>query len=158
MPLEGLSGDEAIVAEAAVAVAIALATIFWIRRRSEPAPDPWPLDIDLAVRDPSAISLCVNCMYPQEERRWFCPYCGFPVGECVASMPYLYIFVLGESLRRGVTGPPERNALQTAFLAVFAAGQYAVFAPLYWYWMVCKAEGKPICSTWRREPNFEDEA
>jgi hypothetical protein len=108
-------------------------------------PDPWPPEVDATVRARDARPLCLNCTYPQEERRWFCPNCGFPAGEYVATMPYLYIFLLGEGMRRGVTGPPERNLPRTLFYVLFSASQYSVFAPVYWFWMTRRADGHPIC-------------
>jgi len=159
MALESLTRGEALIAKASLATATALALTSWLRRvASRTAPDPWPREVDVGVRDPTAIPLCVNCTYPQEGHCWFCPYCGFPSGEYVATMPYLYIFALGESLRRGVTGPPERNAGQSVFLVMFSACQYTIFAPFYWYWMVRKSNGRPICRAWRREPSFGIEA
>jgi hypothetical protein len=156
MPLETLTHGEALIATAALAFAAVLASVTWIRRlASKTASDPWPREVDVEVRDPSAIPLCVNCTFPQEGHYWFCPYCGFPAGDFVTSMPYLYIFALGESMRRGVTGPPEKDAALSTFLTIIAACQYSVFAPLYWYWMFRKSRGKPICMTWRREPNLE---
>lgn len=88
--------------------------------------------------------LCLNCAAPQGGHRWFCPKCGFPGGEYVVLMPYLQIFTVGEVLRRGVTGPPEKGFAIKAGLVVYSLTQYAVFAPLYWFWMARKARGKPI--------------
>lgn len=119
-------------------------------------PDPWPAEIDAAVKDPAAVPLCCNCLYPQEANPWRCPHCGFPVGEYVALNPYLQLFLVGEVLRKGVIGPPERRVGVQVFLVVFSLGQYAVFAPIYWYWMVRRAQGKPICAERRREIKFEE--
>lgn len=57
-------------------------------------------------------------------------------------MPYLQIFTVGEVLRRGVTGPPEKGFAIKAGLVVYSLTQYAVFAPLYWFWMARKARGE----------------
>ena len=65
-------------------------------------------------------------------------------------MPYLQIFVLAEVLRRGVTGSPERRIGVQVFLALLSITQYAVFAPVYWFWMFRRAQGRPIC----HEPVF----
>jgi len=107
-------------------------------------PDPWSAEIDAAVKDPNAEALCVSCLFPQAPHSWFCPHCGYPTGDYVPMMPYLQIFVVSEVLRRGVSGPPEQRAGTQVFLALFSATQYAVFAPVYWFWMLRRAQGKPL--------------
>lgn len=116
----------------------------------ETTPDPWPSEVDEAVRRRDAVPLCVNCLSPHGHH-WFCPHCGFPGGEYVTVMPYLHVFATGEALRRGVLGPPENNLPQTAMLVLFSAANYGPFAPLYWFWMSRKAAGRPICEIHRRE-------
>jgi hypothetical protein len=118
-------------------------------------PDPWPEEVDLSVRAPDAIPLCIDCLYPQEGRPWFCPHCRYPTGEFVTMMPYLRIFSVGEILRRGVVGPPEKGlALKAGF--VLLSAQYSLFAPVYWYWMVRKSRGRPICYAQRKDLTFEE--
>ena len=90
------------------------------------------------------VRLCLDCLAPQEGHLWFCPQCGAPSGEYVNTMPYLYLFSMGEGFRRGVTGPPEKRPAINAGLLLAATTQYAVFAPLYWFWMYRKAQGKPL--------------
>lgn len=119
-------------------------------------PDPWPHEIDLAVRSPEAIPLCISCLFPQEGRPWFCPHCGFPAGEFVAAMPYLHIFPTGEILRRGVMGSPDTGFLPATGFAFLSATQYGPFVPVYWFWMARKALGKPICQLRRVDLGFED--
>ena len=119
-------------------------------------PDPWSTEVDAAVRESSAVPLCTNCLFPQEENRWFCPHCGFPTGDYVAVMPYLQVLVIGEVLRRGVMGAPERRIGPNVFLGLLALSQFAVFAPVYWFWMIRRAIGKPICVE-RRVPIVTDE-
>lgn len=121
-------------------------------------PDPWPAEIDAAVRDPAAVPLCVNCLHPQDGHWWFCSNCGSPTGEFVATMPYLYIFQQGEFFRRGVMGAPERRKDVLFFQALYAAANYSFFVPLYWFWMVRRAQGRPICEERRREMQFEESA
>jgi hypothetical protein len=65
-------------------------------------------------------------------------------------MHYLQIYVLAEVLRRGVAGAPERRVGVQLFLASLSAVQYAIFAPVYWYWMFRRARGRPI----RADPIF----
>jgi len=130
----------------------------WLRRLwSEFPPDPWPKDVDAAVRSSEAVPLCIDCLYPQEAHRWFCPHCGKPTGDYVALMPYLQVLVMGELFRSGVLGPPERRRGAQIFLVVYSAAQYGVFAPLYWFWMLRKAQGEPICQEVRKDLPFAEE-
>ncbi len=119
-------------------------------------PDPWPAEVDVSVRATTAIPLCRDCLYPQEEQRSFCPHCGTPIGELVPLDPYLQIFLIGDTLRKGVLGPPERRTGAQLFLIAFSLIQYAVLAPVYWFWMVRRAQGKPICIERRRPIEFEE--
>lgn len=123
----------------------------------ESPPDPWPADVDEAVRRRDATPLCLHCLAPQPGHRWFCAHCGFPVGDQVMWMEYLPIFAVGEVLRRGVMGPPERHLPRTLGFLVYSGAQYGPFAPLYWYWMVGKALGRPISVARRPELRFEDD-
>ena len=120
-------------------------------------PDPWSAEIDTAVRKPDAVPLCVNCLHPQEGHFWFCPHCGCPTGPYVATMPYLNIFLDGEIFRRGVMGPPEKRKSVLFFQAFYAAANYSFFVPIYWFWMIRRAQGRPICEEKRRELRFEDD-
>src|SRR5215203_3437622 len=104
-----------------------------LRDKFRAHPDPWPPEVDAAIKDPCAEALCISCLYPQELHQWFCPHCGYPTGDFVPVMPYLQIFPVAEVLRRGVIGPPERRVGVQLFLIVLSITQYAVFAPLYWF-------------------------
>lgn len=64
-------------------------------------------------------------------------------------MPYLQNFALGEVLRRGVMGAPERRRGVQVFLVVYSLCEYTVFAPVYWYWMHRRARGRPIVTEQR---------
>jgi hypothetical protein len=156
MALESLSRGEAFVAMAAVTVAVALALVTWIRRlASKSTPDPWPQEVDEAVRNREAVPICLSCLYPQGERSWLCPHCGFPAGDFVTLMPYLQNFAIGELFRRGVMGPPERSMGRNSLLTLLSLGEYGFFAPIYWYWMIRKAMGKPICQVRREDIKIE---
>jgi len=73
-------------------------------------------------------------------------------------MPYIGNFVEGEFFRRGVSGPPEPGFLRHLFLVIYATVTYWFFAPVYWYWMIRKAQGRPICAQFRREYTPADSA
>ena len=141
---------------ALVVVGVALIIVLIRRFRASAPPDPWSSEIDQAVKARDAIPVCSNCLYPQAGHRWFCPHCAFPTGDYVTSMPYLQIFAIGEVLRRGVIGLPERGFARKAFFVIFSASEYLAFAPIYWFWMVRKAHGKPICQARRDELKFEE--
>lgn len=49
-----------------------------------------------------------------------------------------------------VMGPPERRLGVLAFLVLSSTTQYSIFAPVYWYWMIRRARGRPICQAFRR--------
>lgn len=142
-----------------IGIVVGLAIIFirWFLGllRHVPA-DPWSPEIDQAVRKRDAVPVCVECLCPQEGHRWFCPHCGFPSGEYVTTMPYLYIFTYGELLRRGVTGPPDKSSGRFLGFAVFSAAQYSLFFPVYWFWLIRKACGKPIGQPSRPDLKFVD--
>jgi hypothetical protein len=144
---------------ALVALVAALAIYLFRKIReiaSKTSPDPWPQEVDLAVKARDAVPMCINCLYPQEGHRWFCPHCAFPTGEYVTIMPYLQIFAVGEVFRRGVIGPPETGFARKAFFVIYSASEYVVFAPIYWFWMARKARGKPICRARRDDLKFEE--
>jgi hypothetical protein len=126
-----------------------------VLRHGKPA--PWSPELEAAVRDPAAVPLCVNCLFPQEQHARFCPHCGFPGGHYVATMPFLTVFLDGELFRRGVMGPPEKRPVVLVFQALYAAMNYSVFVPIYWFWMVRRALGHPICAERRPELRFESE-
>ena len=148
---------ESIVGTISLLAALTLLLIYKIREiAGQTSPDPRPQEIDRAVKASDAVPLCMECLYPQDERRWFCPYCGFPAGEYVTTMHYLYIFAIGEVLRRGVIGPPERSLGRKMFFVLCSVWQYSLFAPIYWFWMARKAYGKPVCQAQRKELQFEE--
>jgi hypothetical protein len=141
-----------------IAVGVTIIFIRWIIEllRKVPA-DPWPLEIDQAVRKRDAVPVCVDCLCPQESHGGFCRHCGFPTGEYVTSMPYLQIFAVGEFLRRGVTGPPDKSLFRQLGWAVSSMTQYSIFFPVYWFWLVSRACGRSIGQPHRVDLRFEDE-
>lgn len=157
MPSNPEYDPERLIAVVGITVAIAIIFVRWLLDllRKIP-PDPWPAEVDQAVRQRDAIPVCVDCLCPQEGHRWFCPHCSFPTGEYVTTMPYLHIFAYAELLRRGVTGPPDKSLGRFLGFAVFSVAQYALFFPAYWFWLARKARGKPICQVKRLDLKFED--
>jgi hypothetical protein len=123
---------------------------------SQPQPDPWPEEVDAAIRHPTATPLCISCLTPQARDEWFCPHCAFPTGDFVPLMPYLQIFPVAEVLRRGVIGPPERRLGVQLFLVALSFSQYTLFAPVYWFWMLRRARGRPICPERRKDIVFDE--
>ena len=108
-----------------------------LRRLFERGPaDPWPQEVDAAVRAGDASPVCLNCLRPQSEHYWFCKDCGFPGGEYMTVMPYLHVFPLGEMFRRGVLGPPERKPGALFGYVLVSWCEYAVFAPVYWFFLL----------------------
>lgn len=104
----------------------------WLRALwGRPKPDPWPADLDQAVRGPDAVPVCHRCLAALEETAWFCPQCGASVGAYNNSMPYLHIFAVGEVLRSGV-GPAARfSPLTVTGYLLLAIMQASVLAPVY---------------------------
>lgn len=147
---------EKLVGIVGIVLAVSIIFVRWILGLLREVPsDPWPPEIDQAVRQRNAVPVCVDCLCPQETHRWFCPHCGFPTGEYVTSMPYLQIFATGELLRRGVTGPPDKNLPRQLGFALCSLTQYALFFPIYWFWLVSRACRKPLSQPHRRELKFE---
>jgi len=95
-------------------------------------PDPWPDEIDQAVRDPDALSVCHHCFAPQSGEEWFCSECGTAVGPYNNMMPYLHVFSTGEVLRSGV-GPAARFTMLTVpGYILLGLSEAFVLAPLYY--------------------------
>ncbi len=121
-------------------------------------PDPWSPEIDASVRAIDAIPLCEGCLHPQAPHQWFCPHCNFPTNNHVPLMHYLHVFWIGEILRRGVMGPGKNRPWQNVGFVIFGLGQYSIFAPIYWFWLVRKSMGRPIGQAQRRPLECEPPA
>ncbi len=96
-------------------------------------PDPWPEDMDVAVREDDALPVCHHCATPFEDQGWFCPSCGAAVGPYNNVMPYIRIFSQGEALRSGVG--PEAHFTPYRAVAYMAIGlaEFGLFAPVYYF-------------------------
>ena len=53
--------------------------------------------------------LCTRCTAPVPDHFWLCPACGGATGEYVTVMPFMHIFAMGDLLRNGACGPPEKT-------------------------------------------------
>jgi len=141
-------------------------------------PDPWTPEDAAAANAPFAHKICLRCLQPQPRapQSWFCPNCGEPDCDNI-NKPYLNIFSQGTLFRRLVMGKPEkgtRGFFEKFFLVLYTMALLpymflvASDAPpfwlwlllipqiLYWYWMVCKAVGKPICDDIAPPPDLSD--
>ncbi len=98
---------------------------------SQETPDPWPAELDAAVRSPDAVPVCHRCMKPCDRAVWFCPECGAAIGPFNNSMPYLQLFSIGEALRSGVGPEAHFSAFRTLAYLSIGLVQYTLFAPLY---------------------------
>jgi hypothetical protein len=150
--------SESVVIALGVMVAVSWMLVRIWRRivRDYPVPpDPWSWKVDRLVRSRWARPVCTNYLFPQNNHNWICPHCGFPTGEYVTVMPYFHIFAIGEALRRGVIGPPDRSVARFLGFMLFAVIQYSTFAQVYWFWMVRKACGRPIVDARRPVIEFE---
>jgi len=67
-----------------------------------PPPDPWPPEVDTAVRRGNAVPVCHRCFTPQINTGWFCFNCGTAIGSYNNVLPYIRIFSVGEVLRAAV--------------------------------------------------------
>jgi hypothetical protein len=76
-----------------------------------------------------------RCLIPQEDNAWFCPECGSAVGPYNNYMPFVVVFSKGEVLRAGVNDKFRPSFFIVCGFVVYALTQYAVFAPIYWYFM-----------------------
>jgi len=106
---------------------------FWTK---PPYNEPWPQEVDEAVRRQDAVLVCHHCLAPQEPGALFCPECGSAVGPYNNVMPYIYIFSLGEGFRTGVQPEAHYTPLTKTGYAIAALGEYGIFAPLYYFRML----------------------
>ncbi len=104
-------------------------------RRAPVTPDPWDASVAQAIEDPDCPVLCHRCLTPQQHMGWFCPECGATVGPYANCLPFIYIFSEGEVLRNGVSQHVRWSALTVIGYVLFSVITYAIFAPVYLYWL-----------------------
>jgi hypothetical protein len=102
-------------------------------RNIRPGPDPWDADMDMAVRQPDAIPVCHRCLTPQSPGSWFCPECGTAVGPYNNSLPYVYIFSIGEVFSAGAWRNVPVTPVTVIGFLLASVCKYTVFAPFYWF-------------------------
>ena len=112
----------------------------WFARPA--TPDPWGPEVTEAMEQPDATAVCPHCQCPHEATRWFCSECGRSVGDYNNLNPYLYLFSLGEVLREGTSGRVRKSWLTVAGYVVLSLIEYAVFAPIYWFFLFRNLSGK----------------
>ena len=71
---------------------------------AEDTPDPWDEETDKAVRGRETTAVCARYLELGANETWLCRNCGFPWGDYINTMPYLYIFSIGAFFRSGVDG------------------------------------------------------
>jgi len=94
-------------------------------------PNPWPDELDIAVRAPDAITVCHHCTTPCDLPVWFCPACGAAIGPYNNVMEYINIFSVGEALRSRVGPEAHFTPFRTIAYVAVGLAEYTVFAPLY---------------------------
>jgi hypothetical protein len=93
--------------------------------------DPWPDELNDAVRGPDAIPVCHRCLKPCDRPVWFCPSCGAAIGPYNNVMPYIDIFSIGEAFRSGVGPEAHFTPFRTVAYGTLGLACYSVLAPLY---------------------------
>ena len=96
-------------------------------------PNPWPEELDEALKSTDAKLLCSHCFTPQRKGSWFCPKCGAAVGPYNNIMPYLNIFSTGEMLRAGAGSKLKRTPLTIIGYVMVSLMEYLIFAPVFLY-------------------------
>jgi hypothetical protein len=96
--------------------------VLWIRD-AQPRPDPWGAELETALQNEDIPLTCPHCSATHTEADYFCPGCGKSVGVYSNYSPYLYIFTLGDIMRRG-TGEPFRVNWLTIGGYIFMSLQY----------------------------------
>lgn len=109
--------------------------VAWLRAAPATA-DPWDESLATPGSGEPAHPVCWRCLEPVDEDRDFCTHCGLSVGPCTNLSPYLYLFALGDGLRTGTSGRFTITPLTVAGFLLLSAGQYLIFAPVYWYFLV----------------------
>lgn len=130
-----------------VVVLAAIVVACWVFSADNPSPDPWGPEIEQMVHDPAAEPLCHRCLTPQSPIGWFCPECGAAVGQYNNYMPFLYLFSEGEVMRAGVLDHVRRSPVVIVGYLLYSVASYAIFAPIYWYFLFSNLSRRAADST-----------
>jgi len=103
--------------------------------RTVGGPDPWDDDTDHAVREADSVPVCRHCLTPCSDPVWFCPACGRSFGPYNNTMPFLYIFSIGEAMRAGVNRQTRWTPFTRLGFILLGLAEYVLLAPVYFYRM-----------------------
>jgi hypothetical protein len=130
-------------------VIIALGVVVWLFtewiHRATLTPEPWGSELDQAIENEEVPPVCPHCSATYSEADYFCPACGESVGCYNNYSPYLYIFSMGDVLRRGTSEKIQVNAFTVTGYLVLSLCQYFWLAPIYWvmFFINLARQGKP---------------
>ncbi len=115
----------------------------WIRTAAS-KPEPWDAHWEKTLEEGDAPPVCEHCSAPYAETDWFCPGCGASVGAYNNYSPYLYLFSLGEGLRRGTSGAVPVNWLSVGGYMLLSLAFFFILAPIYWVmlWLNLSQHGR----------------
>jgi hypothetical protein len=106
------------------------------------APDPWDAETTAKLEDANTSVLCHHCLVPNEPLADFCENCGAPVGKYTNYLPFPQVFSIGHALRVGTAGEYKRSPIAVLGYFLLALGEYTVFAPVYWFWLLRRMPSK----------------
>ena len=118
-----------------VVAALGFRCVHWFMEPTARTPDPWGPEVEQSLRDPELRPLCHRCLIPHPTEGWFCPTCGASIGPYNNYMPFVYLFSQGEVLRAGVNDRIRPSLLTVGGYLLCSLASYAIFAPLYWYFL-----------------------
>ncbi|HTY86393.1 MAG TPA: hypothetical protein VMB80_02925 [Candidatus Acidoferrum sp.] len=118
--------------------------IGWIRE-APVHPDPWDAEVQQKLEDPDIQEVCRHCSTPLMPGAWFCECCGSAVGPYNNLMPYVNAFSEGEVFRNGVANRLRNKPIILVGYLLISLGSYAVFAPLYWFFLLSNLKRQSSC-------------
>ena len=140
--------------ESLVPIVVTVGAIYgvvrWVRAGKVTA-EPWGAEIDAAVHQADAVPVCHRCLTPQTHEDWLCANCGAAAGQYTNYLPFVLLFSEGEMFRAGVTERLRPSALIGIGYFLLSVSFYAIFAPLYWYFLIKNL------SRFARDRNLDDE-
>ena len=138
------SDSEMLVGLIAIIVLTLYAFILLLKRitTGPVSPDPWDAEIAAKLEDANMQVLCHRCLVPNEPLADFCENCGAPVGKYTNYLPFPQVFSIGHALRVGTEGEYKRSPMAVLGYFLLALGEYTVFAPVYWYWLLRRMPSK----------------